>query len=88
VYLVRFAHTISVKKCAFVTAVPARKKVPSSAKNTLHGWTAWMTAVRKAVAMPIGVRDFRDQALYTRAAVAGTAIIGFIVDCERGRQPT
>ena len=62
----------------FVTAVPARKKTVKRAKCTLHGCTACATAVAAAVKMPTGVRDFRDQARYTRAAVAGTAMMGFM----------
>ena len=35
-------------------------------------------AVSAATKMPAGVRDFRDQALWTSAAVAGTAMNGCI----------
>jgi hypothetical protein len=63
----------------FVTAVPARKKTTRRAKKTLHGWIACATAVSAATTIPSGVRDFRDQALYTSARVAGTAIHGFIL---------
>lgn len=45
-----------------VTAVPAKKNVPSSAKNTLQGCIACATAVAKAVIMPRGVKDFLDHA--------------------------
>jgi hypothetical protein len=41
----------------FVTALPARKKVASSMKKTLHGCTVCAMAVKNAVAMPAGVRD-------------------------------
>jgi hypothetical protein len=61
-----------------VTAVPDRKKTVSRAKNTLQGWIAWTTAVAAAVTIPNGVRELRDHARYTRAAVAGTATRGFI----------
>ena len=40
---------------------------------------AWTTAVSAATIIPTGVNDFRDHARYTRAKVAGTAIIGFIM---------
>lgn len=66
--------------CTFVTVLPARKKVASSTKKTPHGCTACAIAVKKAVAMPAGVRDLWDQARYTRTAMHGIAIIGFIVD--------
>lgn len=45
-----------------VAAVPVRKKTAKRAKKTLHGCTAWATAVRRATAMPGGVNDLRDQA--------------------------
>jgi hypothetical protein len=61
-----------------VTVVPDKKKTASSAKHTLHGCMACAIAVRKAVAMPNGVSDFLDHALYTSAAIAGTAIMGFM----------
>ena len=38
-----------------------------------------MTATARAVTMPIGVSDLRDQARYTSAAIAGTAMYGFIL---------
>lgn len=40
-------------------------------------------AVAVAAAMPAGVRDFLLHALYTRAATAGTAMMGFMMqrDC-------
>jgi hypothetical protein len=47
----------------FVTELPARKKTASSARKTLQGCTAWMTAVTNAVTMPTGVSDFRECAL-------------------------
>lgn len=61
-----------------VTAVPDKKNTVSSAKHTLQGCMACTTAVRKAVAIPSGVSDFRDHALYTSAAIAGTAMTGLI----------
>jgi hypothetical protein len=45
-----------------VTVVPARKNTASNAKNTLHGCIAWTIAVTKAVKIPTGVKDLRDQA--------------------------
>jgi hypothetical protein len=62
-----------------VTVVPAKKKTASNAKKTLQGCIACTTAVAKAVRMPTGVNDLRDQARYTSAAIAGTAIYGFMV---------
>ena len=65
-------------RLAFVAVVPPRKNTTSSANGADQGWRAWITAVPNATAIPSGVRDFRDQARYTSAATAGTAMIGFI----------
>lgn len=62
-----------------MTVVPAKKNTASSAKKTLQGCIACTTAVAKAVRMPTGVSDLRDQARYTSAAMAGTAMYGFMV---------
>lgn len=69
-----------------VTAVPARKKTANNVKNTLHGCIACTTAVTKAVKMPAGVSDFLEYARYTRAAIAGTAMTGFILRSSMGRR--
>lgn len=50
----------------------------SNAKGRLQGCTAWAVAVTTAAAIPAGVRDLCDQALYTIASVTGTAIMAFI----------
>lgn len=59
---------------AFVTLVPARKNTIRSVNGKLQGCIAWAIAVRTAEKIPAGVKDLCDQALYTRARVAGTAI--------------
>ena len=46
----------------FVTVVPPKKKTTRSAKKTLQGCIAWTVAVAAAVAIPMGVKDSRDQA--------------------------
>jgi hypothetical protein len=69
----------SSKKYTFVTVLPAKKKTARRAKNTLHGCNACTTAVANAARSPIGVSDFREYALYTSAAVAGTAITGLML---------
>jgi ribosomal protein L32 len=53
--------------------VPARKKTKSRTKGRFQGWYACAAAVRTAAKMPEGVRDCRECARYTMAAVAGTA---------------
>jgi hypothetical protein len=73
------AKTTKRESRTLVTAVPDRKKTDSNAKNTLQGCMACTTAVKKAVPIPSGVSDLRDHARYTSAAIAGTAIKGFIV---------
>jgi hypothetical protein len=62
-----------------VAALPAKKNTANSAKNTLHGCMAWITATTIAVSIPTGVKDLCDQARYTSAAMAGTAMYGFII---------
>lgn len=66
----------------FVTAVPPRKNTTSRAKNTLHGWMAWTTAVKVATTIPNGVRELLNHARRTRAATAGIATYGCIVNNE------
>lgn len=46
--------------------------------RSIKAYMAWAMAVAAATAIPNGVSDFLDQALYTRAAVAGTAMRGFM----------
>jgi hypothetical protein len=65
-----------------VTLVPAKKNTISNAKGRLQGCTAWAVAVNTAATIPAGVRDLRDQALYTIASVTGTAIMAFISTFE------
>lgn len=67
-----------MKLHTFVTAVPARKKVARSTKYPLQGWIACTMAVKVAVTIPAVVSDFLDQARYTSAAIAGTAMYGFM----------
>lgn len=62
-----------------VTRVPARKKTTRSANGRFQGCTACAMAEAAAAAIPAGVRLLWECARYTKASVAGTAMMAFMV---------
>ncbi len=65
-----------------MTLVPAKKNAIRREKGKLHGCTACAIAVKTAAAIPAGVKDLCDQALYTIARVTGTAIYAFMLTID------